>query len=198
MQRASDRGRQHQVDDERRRPGQEMAASTLLQRCAIGDPKAFRALYEQQASHLYGLALRMTREPSLAADALHDTFFQVWKQAARFDPSRGTAEAWLIGLVRFRAIDILRRRRREEPGYEPPESADDTPNALEQLSTSRETVALYRCLATLEDAQQRIIRLAFVEGLSHAELATHLATPLGTVKSWIRRALLNLKRCLER
>jgi RNA polymerase sigma-70 factor, ECF subfamily len=197
IQRTGDRERQRQMDDERPRPGQEPATSLLLRRCAEGDAAAFRALYEQQAPRLYGLALRMTRQPALAADALHDAFLQVWQQAARFDPARGTAEAWLIGLLRFRAIDIVRRRAREEPGYEPRDSADDTADPFEQLRASSESAALYRCLVTLERGQQRIIRLAFLDGLSHTELAASLAAPLGTVKSWIRRALLDLKRCLE-
>lgn len=190
-------GRHRQVDDEPRKPAQEMAASMLLRRCAEGDAGAFHTLYEQQGPTLYGLALRMTRQPALAADALHDTFLQVWQQAARFDPNRGPAEAWLIGLLRFRTIDILRRRRREEPGYEPFDSVDDGPDPFERLRASSENLALHRCLATLEAAQQRVIHLAFVDGLSHAELAVRLAAPLGTVKSWIRRALLGLRRCLQ-
>lgn len=186
-----------QMDEERRQLGPEMSASVLLRRCAEGDASSFRMLYEQQAPRLYGLALRMTRQPALAADALHDAFLQVWHQAAHFDPDRGPAEAWLTGMLRFRALDILRRRQREEPGYEPPDRADDAPDPFEQLRASSENAALYRCLATLDSMQQRIIRLAFVDGMSHAELAVHLAAPLGTVKSWIRRALLGLKRCLE-
>ena len=199
IRRIGERERPRQVDDERRQPqpGQETDASALLRRCAERDAAAFRALYDQQSPRLYGLALRMTRQPALAADALQETFLQVWQQAARFDPARGPAEAWLIGLLRFRAIDILRSRRREEPGYVPPETADDAPDPFEQLRAGSETAALYRCLATLDDTEQRIIRLAFVDGLSHAELAARLAAPLGTVKSWIRRALLGLKRCLE-
>ena len=197
IRRAGDRERRRQVDDGHRQAGQEISASALLRRCAEGDAAAFRALYEQQAPRLYGLALRMTRQPALAADALHDAFLQAWQQAARFDPARGPAEAWLIGLLRFHSIDILRRRNREEPGYEPPDSADDAPDPFERLRASSESAALHRCLATLDAAQQRVIRLAFVEGLSHAELAAHLAAPLGTVKSLIRRALLVLKRCLE-
>ncbi len=186
------------VDDKRLPSKQEPDTAVLLRRCAEGDAVAFRALYEQQAPRLYGLALRMTRQSTLAADALHDAFVQVWQQAGHFDPARGSAEAWLIGLLRYRAIDILRRRRREQPGYEPPaDVADDAPDPFEQLRASSENAALSRCLATLDTAQQRIIHLAFVEGLSHAELAVRLASPLGTVKSWIRRALLGLKRCLE-
>ena len=140
----------------------------------------------------------MTRQSALAADALHDAFVQVWQQARRFDPGRGTAEAWLIGLLRFRAIDIVRRRQREQPGYEPPadsrgrRSPIHLSNCAPAARARRYTVVWLRW----RTVQQRIIRLAFVEGLSHTELAA-LASPLGTVKSSIRRALLGLKRCLE-
>lgn len=197
MWRGDEKERQSRVTDQRRKPGQETVASVLLHLVAQGDAAAFRLLYDQQAPRLYGLALRMTRQQTLASDAVQDTFLQVWQQAARFDAARGSAEAWLIGLLRFRAIDILRSRRREEPGYEAPETEDPAPDPFEQVRAGRESAALYGCLETLEEAQQRIIRLAFVEGLSHAELAARLAAPLGTVKSWIRRALLGLKRCLE-
>jgi RNA polymerase sigma-70 factor (ECF subfamily) len=190
--------RQRLVEDERLPSKLDLDASVLLHRCAGRDAAAFQALYQQQAPRLYGLALRMTRQPTLAADALHDAFVQVWQQAGRFDPARGSAEGWLIGVLRFRAIDILRRRKHEQLGYEPPiDIADDAPDPFEQLRANSENAALSRCLATLDAAQQHIIRLAFVEGLSHAELAVRLASPLGTVKSWIRRALLGLKRCLE-
>lgn len=198
MRRAIGTERQRQVNDTRVASNEGLDTAALLGRCAGGDAVAFRTLYEQQAPRLYGLALRMTRQPTLAADALHDAFVQVWQQAGRFDPARGSAEGWLIGLLRYRAIDILRHRRREQPGYEPPDDvADDAPDPFEQFRASSENAALSRCLATLDTVQQRIIHLAFVEGLSHAELAVRLASPLGTVKSWIRRALLGLKRCLE-
>ncbi|HTW29892.1 MAG TPA: sigma-70 family RNA polymerase sigma factor [Acetobacteraceae bacterium] len=185
------------MDAQRRESGQEMAAAALLRRCAGGDAAAFRTLYEEQAPRLYGLALRMTRQPALAADALHDAFLQVWQQAARFDPARGPAEAWLTGLLRYRAIDLLRRREREQPGYEPPDAPDDGPDPFEQLRAAGDSAALSRCLATLEEAQQRLLRLAYVDGLSQSQLAAKLAAPLGTVKSWTRRALLALRQCLE-
>lgn len=172
--------------------------SQLLQRCALGDKSAFRTLYESQSARLHGLALRITRDPALAADATHDAFVQVWRQAQRFDPGRGAAGAWLVSILRYRALDIIRRRQRERPGYEPPEMADETPDALAQLQASAEGAALRACLEELEPDRQRLLLRAFADGLSHSELAAETGTPLGTVKSWIRRALAALKRCLER
>jgi RNA polymerase sigma-70 factor (ECF subfamily) len=169
----------------------------LLVRCATGDRAAFRALYTAQSSRMHGLALRITRDPGLAADATHDAFVQVWNQAARFDPLRGAAAAWLTSIVRYRALDITRRRVRERPGYEPPEQEDESPDALAQLVTSAEGAALRLCLEQLEPDRRALLVSAYTDGLSHSELAEQSGTPLGTIKSWIRRSLAALKRCLE-
>jgi RNA polymerase sigma-70 factor (ECF subfamily) len=168
-----------------------------LVRCASGDRAAFRALYDAQSARLHGLALRITRDHGLAADATHDAFVQVWNQAVRFDPARGAAGAWLTSIVRYRALDITRRRVREKPGYEPPEQPDESPDALAQLVTSAQGAALRNCLEELEPDRRSLLMNAYAEGLSHSELAEKTGTPLGTIKSWIRRSLASLKRCLE-
>ena len=178
------------------RPADDSDSAALLQLCAAGDRLAFRRLYERWSSRLHGIALRITRQSSLAADATHDAFVQVWQQAHRFDPARGSAEAFLVSLVRYRALDIIRRHGREVPGYEPDDEPDDAPDALTRLVSSAEGAALQRCLGLLDRERQRLIMLAFVDGLSHGELATRLGAPLGTIKSWIRRSLLSLRECL--
>ena len=171
--------------------------SQLLTRCAGGDRGAFEQLYRLQSARLYGLALRITRQSSLAADAVQEALLQAWQNAARFDAGRGTAEAWLIGLVRYRALDIARRQSREAPRDDLPDRPDETPDALSQLITTGDGAALARCLGELAPERQRLIRLAFTDGLSHSELAVLLGEPLGTIKSWVRRALGALRRCLS-
>lgn len=171
--------------------------ATLIRRCADQDRAAFRRLYDRQAARLHGIALRITRQPALAADAVHDTFIALWQHAASFDPARGTAEAWLTSIARYRALDIARRRVREVTGLEMPEAADPEPDALARLTGSAEVTALRRCLEELEPDRRGLVIAAFVDGLSHSELAQKRAMPLGTVKSTIRRALAALKRCLE-
>ncbi len=168
----------------------------LLQRCAGGDREAFRALYDRWGSRMHGIALRITRQASLAADATQDAFVQIWRQAHRFDPDRGSAEAFLVSLVRYRALDLVRRRSREVPGYEPDDIEDATPDVLSRLVATDEGAALRRCLGMLDAERRRLVVLAFVDGLSHSELAQRLEVPLGTVKSWIRRSLLSLRECL--
>lgn len=121
---------------------------------------------------------------------------QIWQQAGRFDPARGSGEAWLIALARYRALDIVRRRGREILSDAVPEQEDDSPDAFALLARGAEGAALRRCLGELEPDRRQLILLAFVQGLSHTELAARLDTPLGTVKSWIRRSLAALRTCL--
>ncbi len=173
-------------------------SADLLGRIATGDRAAFRRLYDLLAPRLYGVALRIVGERGLAADALQDAFIQVLNQSGRFDPARGSAEAWLVSLVRYRALDIVRGRRREVLGFEPADAALDQPDALALLSADEDGRALRACLEALEADRRRLIELAFIEGFSQAELAARFRLPLGTVKSSIRRGLLKLRECLGR
>ena len=170
--------------------------AALLRYCASGDRTAFRALYDRWGARLHGIALRITRQSALAADATHDAFVQIWQQANRFDPDRGSAEAFLVSLVRYRALDLVRRYGREVPGYEEAEIEDESPDALSRLVTTAEGAALHQCLGRLEPDRRKLVVLAFVEGLSHGDLASRLSMPLGTIKSWLRRSLMSLKECL--
>lgn len=174
-----------------------VAWETLLGRCADDDEAAFRQIYDLGAPRLYAVALRITRQPALAADAVHDAFLQVWQHADRFDVARGSAETWLISLTRYRALDLIRRTGRESVDVEVPEQVDADPDPFERLSRDREGAALHRCLDTLESDKRQLVVMAFIDGLSHSELADRLNCPLGTVKSWIRRGLQDLRRCLE-
>lgn len=171
---------------------------SLLQRCAAGDQDAFRILYDVHCGRLYGAALRITRQSSLAADAVHDAFLQAWQNAARFDPERGAAETWLLSLVRYRALDLARRRQREVAGADLPEEVDPAPGALADLLARDDAAALHGCLGELEEDRRSLICLAFMDGLTHSELAERLGAPLGSVKSRIRRGLAALRACLDR
>ncbi|MGI4976476.1 MAG: sigma-70 family RNA polymerase sigma factor [Janthinobacterium lividum] len=173
-------------------------AVSLLQRCAAGDQDAFRILYDVHCGRLYGVALRITRQSSLAADAVHDAFLQAWQNAARFDPERGGAETWLLSLVRYRALDLARRRTREVAGVDLPEEADPSPGALATLLERDDATALHGCLDELDEDRRSLICLAFMDGLTHSELAERLGAPLGSVKSRIRRGLAALRACLDR
>jgi RNA polymerase sigma-70 factor (ECF subfamily) len=168
----------------------------LIARCAAQDRAAFRALYSKWSARLHGVALRITRDQALAADATHDAFVQVWQQAGRFDPSKGEASSWLTTLARYRALDMVRRRGREVLGHESAEEPDLGPDPLSQLMTAADGGALKRCLDMLAPDRRQLVLMAFVNGLSHSQLSAKFCMPIGTVKSWIRRSLLGLKECL--
>ena len=141
------------------------------------------------------MALRISRDPALAADATHDAFVQAWRSAGGFDPARESASAWIVGLVRSRALDLVRRLGRAAASGDRPELSDDVADPLQRLLSSADGAALHRRLEELEDLRRQLIVLAFVEGLSHSELAERTSLPLGTVKSWIRRGLDSLRGC---
>lgn len=173
------------------------ALAVLIPRIAAGDRGAFRRVYDLHAPRLYAVALRITRQAPLASDAVHDALLQLWRNAGRFDLDRGNPEAWLVSLVRYRALDIARRRVREVSDEDVPEPIDEDPDPLQRLAASRDASALHACLAQLEADRRRLLALAFIDGLSHSEVAERLQLPLGTVKSWIRRSLQALQLCLE-
>lgn len=178
--------------------GSEPTDAELIARCAGQDRAAFRTLYARWSARLHGVAMRITRDPGLAADATHDAFVQVWQQAGRFDPALGGAGSWLMSLARYRALDMVRRRGREVLGHDPVhEEADRGPDPLAQLMSTAEGGALHRCLELLSLERRRLVVAAFVEGYSHSQLASRLDVPIGTVKSWIRRSLIGLKECLS-
>lgn len=192
----------HGVAQPRRVMDQKLAAlaslDALLLAVQRGSRAALERLYELESRRLYGIALRITRRPDLAADALQDAFVQVWQNAASFAPERGNAAAWLTGILRFRALDLVRKLGRETPSDDPAlgDRADE-PDMAAAIDLRLAASALRRCLEALEEKQRRCIILAFVDGLSHAEIAARLPAPLGSVKSWVRRGLLSLRSCLE-
>jgi RNA polymerase sigma-70 factor (ECF subfamily) len=169
----------------------------LLSAVAGGDRTALRAIYERQATRLFGVANAILRDRDAAADAMQDAFLRIAGRAGQFDPERGTPEAWLAAIVRYAALDLARARGREIPSDDPALGDQPVPaEALDQVESSAEGRRLRQCLATLEERNRRGIVLAFVHGLSHAQIAARLELPLGTVKAWIRRGLLRLRECL--
>jgi len=171
--------------------------AALIAAIARAERQALHALYQRQSVRLFGVANAILRDRSAAADALHDAFVRIAGRAGQFDPARGAAEAWLGGIVRHAALDIARRRGREIPSDDP-NLGDGVveADALDRIAASHEGARLRDCLARLEEKNRAGILLAFVHGLSHAQVAARLEEPLGTVKAWIRRGLLRLRECL--
>ncbi len=167
----------------------------LLVRVATRDRTAFRELYLYASPRLFGIALSLTRDRQIAAEALQDAMVQIWQKATRFDPARGSAEAWMTGVLRFRALDILAARLRHASNDldETAEIVDEA--ALERLENTASGMRLRRCLGQLEHKNRQSIILAYVHGYSHSQIASRLQIPLGTVKAWISRGLSTLKTC---
>lgn len=164
------------------------------------DERALMALYEATLPRVYGLVLRLVRRTQLAEEVAEDVFFQVWRQAPRFDPERGRPLTWLLGMARSRAIDAIRREARfqhealdEEAS---PVAAPAAESGDELLAVAQGHAELHRALLLLKAQPRQLVALAFFNGLSHEEIASQTHLPLGTVKSQIRRALITLRESL--
>jgi RNA polymerase sigma-70 factor (ECF subfamily) len=169
--------------------------SHLLRRIAAGDKAALAAFYDRHAARVLGLLLRILGDRDDAEDVLQETLWQVWQQAARYDPARSNPDNWLTLLARSRALDF---RRRRSPSADPPAAEDrvaeaDPAGGLER----REMAQLVRAaLERLPDEQREAIRLAFYDGLTHEQVAEELSVPLGTAKTRIRRGMRRLRGLL--
>ena len=173
----------------------------LLSQCALKNQHSFNELYKLTAAKLYGVALRILRRQDWAEEVLQECYVNIWNHAGDYTAAKSAPLTWMTSIVRNRCLDWLRRPRTEATGeeYEVAIEAwqDDAPGPMELLVASSEAAALARCLQQLEAKQRQSIMLAFFNGLSHTELASHMKQPLGTVKTWVRRGLERLKVCLS-
>jgi RNA polymerase sigma-70 factor (ECF subfamily) len=178
----------------------------LVARVALADQRAFAELYRLTSSHLFSVALRIVRERGIAEELLQEAYVNVWHHAGSYAAERALPTTWLTAIVRNRCLDHVRKRGLDtvsmtrEADDDAPELAlpDTGPGPAEMLLAGADAHAIRDCVERLEGGSRQAIALAFFQGLSHSELAQHLAQPLGTVKSWIRRGLERLKDCLER
>jgi len=173
----------------------------LLARCAAADSSALKRLYELVSPILFASLTRILRRRALAEEALQDVFVSIWQRAGQFSATRGRPMAWMMSIARYRAIDLLRHERHV------PALIPDLP---ERLAAQPETESeerspawlppsglLEHCLNLLTERQKHCLELAFVGGNSHEDISRLTGSPLGTVKSWIRRGLQSLRQCLE-
>jgi RNA polymerase sigma-70 factor (ECF subfamily) len=172
----------------------------LLQACARGDRAALEGLYAATAPQLFGLALSILHSRDLAEDVMQDSFILVWRHARSFDPDRGPAMAWLARIVRNQCFDLIRRRGRESPLDDALMQSweDPAPGPAELTALSRDARRLWACLDELDAGPRKSMILAYYQGLTFAGVADRLGAPLGTVKSWIRRGLIQLRGCMKR
>ena len=175
--------------------------AALLGQCALKNQRAFAELYGLTSPKLYGVALRILRRQDWAEEVLQECYVSIWNHAGNYAVQKSAPLTWMTSIVRNRCLDWLRRPRQEATGdeYDIAVEAwqDDAPGPMEQMLAASDAAALARCLQQLESKQRQSIMLAFFNGLSHSELATHMRQPLGTVKTWVRRGLAKLRSCLE-
>ncbi len=173
----------------------------LLAATADGDQNALVALYDATSPILYGLLLRMLKQPEWAQEALQDCYMRVWRRSGTYSRDKGDPIGWLIGIARYRALDLLRTQRHGldllDDGQMALQQAVDQGPTPEDRAVEQEGLRrLSRCMDALQDDQRRSVLLAYYEGYSHQELAQVMNAPLGTVKAWVRRGLARLRECL--
>lgn len=166
---------------------------------------ALRVLYDLTSSKLYGVALRVVGNREWAEDALQEAYLNIWRIAGDYKVTLSPPMAWMGVIVRSRSLDFLRRRasERADAALELDDAisetvAGDSPDPMDTTQASEQAWALHECLRKLEAKQREVVSLAYLRDLSHSELAEQLKLPLGTVKTWIRRGLDQLRGCMGR
>jgi RNA polymerase sigma factor (sigma-70 family) len=174
-----------------------------VSRMAQGDAQAMEQLYDASCKRVYALVRRFIADDTSAHDVTQEVYLQAWQHAARFDGERGSVMAWLLNLARSRALDAWRKAA-SSPVLINSEAADEA--ASQWLSTAQPSdfleaadrqAVLYEALQDLPAVARQMLSLAFFHDMSHSEISAHLQTPLGTVKSTVRRALINLRAHLQ-
>lgn len=174
--------------------------NALLGQVAAGRVEALDTLYQLTCAKLFGICLRVTGDRGGAEEAMQDAYVKIWRKAAVFDADRASAITWMATIARNCAIDWKRANglvtiSTDEAAASA--SMDGSVDMLDDLEARSMRHHILRCIARLDPQQAQAVRTAFFDGLTHSELATHMGVPLGTLKSWIRRAMIALKDCID-
>lgn len=175
------------------------AAEDLLDRTALGDERAFAALYDAFSSRVFGLARRVVRDPQQSEDVTQEVFLEIWRRASRFDRTRGNATSWILTLAHSRAVDRVRSAqasRDRETAVANSSTVREVDTVVEAVEANFERRAVRKCLNTLTDLQRESVNLAYYSGYTYAEVAALLKAPIPTVKTRMRDGLIRLRDCL--
>jgi RNA polymerase sigma-70 factor, ECF subfamily len=172
----------------------------LLGAVARGDETAFERLYDATRAKLYGVLLRILGRQALAEEVMTETYLKIWKMADGFDPTMASPITWMVAMARNRAIDIVRKRGdlSVEEEAEAPEAGSEAPQPLARREMTEDLKRLLSCLGRLDPEKQRIVLLAYYSGWSRDQLAQKLDIPVNTIKTWLRRSLLEIRECVEK
>ncbi|WP_370264479.1 RNA polymerase sigma factor [Limnobacter sp.] len=178
---------------------EELAA--LIERIANRDRKAFEELYRLTSRKMFAVALRIVREPGMAQDVLQDAYIRLWRYAHTFNNALSAPETWLHQVVRNRALDLIAQQGQTVNSIPLDHFADQEEGVEDSLldshsassDESENTRLMQACVQRLEGKYRQVLTLAYNHGMSHAEISDHLNVPLGTVKTWVRRGLIELK-----
>ncbi|MDD0837459.1 sigma-70 family RNA polymerase sigma factor [Curvibacter sp. HBC61] len=175
-----------------------------LAACARGDGAALQRLYHQESPRLLGVVQRIVRNLPQAEDLVHDAFVNIWHRAGSYEPAKGSARGWIYTVARNLALNAVRDGARESLVSDDTLAALDAEASLtawrhveDQFAWADTAGRMGLCLERLEPVRRNCILHAYVDGLSHAEIAQRVEAPLGTVKAWIKRSLTALKECLQ-
>lgn len=172
--------------------------SSLLASVARRDEAAFERLYEATSAKLYGVVLRILRRQDLAEEVIQDAYVKIWNSAGQFNPGLSSPITWMVSIARNRAIDVVRKRSEISIEEEPAamDVASDTPDPLARKDMSEELQRIFDCVSRLEPQRQRLVLLAYYNGWSREQLSRKFDTPLNTIKTWLRRSMVEIRECL--
>jgi len=170
----------------------------LLQRVAARDREAFSALYAATSAKLYGIIVRIVKRREIADEILQEVYVQIWERAGQFDAAKGSPITWMVAIARNRALDEVRRKKAVsiEDTPEALDVASDEACPLDRVERSQQLLRLSQCLEALDNNRRDVVLLAYREGMSRQALGQRFSRPPATIKSWLRRSLLQLRDCL--
>jgi RNA polymerase sigma-70 factor (ECF subfamily) len=170
----------------------------LLAAVGRGDQPSFERLYSATRGKLYGVVLRILRRPDLAEEVVQEAYVKIWRSAGQFDPSIASPITWMVAIARNRAIDLVRKKTEDpiEDESEVNEIAAETPHPLAQREMTEELKRLLACMGKLDPERQRLVLLAYYSGWSREQLAAKFDKPVNTIKTWLRRSLMEIRECL--
>ena len=170
----------------------------LIAAVAKGDEAAFERLYAATRAKLFGVVLRILRRQDLAEEVIQEAYVKIWNSAGQFNPALASPITWMASIARNRAIDVVRKSGEVSIEEEPTamEVAADSPDPLARREMTEELKRLLECVGRLEPDRQKLVLLAYYNGWSREQLAAKFETPVNTVKTWLRRSMMDIRECL--